>query len=449
MSHSHISGLLSRSLTLASLVVLLSPLGWSASVCAGEGNPGKPTNDADRGTVAKCVTVTGTIVRREQAGKPWQVVAKDEALHVGDLLIGLPGAALQSSDGKVRLAFRPDLTGTAPLPIIETAVILHDAKDGLSFTLDRGRVALTNTAKEGAARVQLRIRDKSGAITLKEPGASLGIDLYGRWPAGTRFTKDPGLTDVPAMNLIFLVLHGEVDLKGDRLQFALTAPKGPALLEWDTATGIDPAPHYLEQLPDWAKEDETTAKAREKLALRDEMIRVMTTKSIPEAIEAFLNSDDPAKRRVAVLAMGALDDLRGLGNALTNAKHLDVWDNGVIALRHWIGRGPGQDMKLYNGLIKEAQFRPVDAEAVLQLLHGFSQADRERPETYETLIDYLGHSRLALRGLAYWHLQRLVPQGREFGYNPLDAKDKRQAAVDKWRQLVPRGELPKTKSSGK
>jgi hypothetical protein len=222
------------------------------------------------------------------------------------------------------------------------------------------------------------------------------------------------------------------------------------MLEWDSVTGEAPAAHYLETLPDWAKEDETSAEARDKSARLDEFRRLAVSKSIPSAVETLLNSDDPAERRLAVFAMGALDDLIGLFSALANAKHLDVWDNGVIALRHWLGRGPGQDMKLYNGLINEGNFKAHDAEAVLQLLLGFSKADLGRPETYEALIDYLDHGRLALRGLAYWHLSRLVPAGRALGFNPLDAKEQRQKAVAKWQQLVPRGELPKpAKPEGK
>ena len=408
----------------------------------------EPAKQAGRAGVAKSLTETGSIVRREAAGKPWQAVAKDAALQPGDLLIGLPGAALQSNDGKVRLSFRPDMTGTAPLPIIETAVVLDESKADLGVTLDRGRIILANTAKEGAAQVRLRIRDKTGLVTLKAPGAQLGIELYGRWPAGSPFHKDGGSSEGPALSLIFLVLQGEVDIKGDRRQFALTAPPGPAMLEWDSVSGEFPSsPHHLDQLPDWAKGD-ATPEVREKLARRDELVRLIATKSVPEAIASFLSSDDLEKRRIAVMAMGATDDLRGLANALANAKHLDVWNNGVIALRHWIGRGPGQDQKLYKGLVDEGKYKPVDAEAVLQLLHGFSDADLARPETYETLIDYLAHSRLALRGLAYWHLYRLVPAGRDLGYNPLDEKNKRQAAIAKWQKLVPRGELPKQGKTG-
>jgi hypothetical protein len=433
--------------TIRASVLLTVPVWLLVGIHAAGEEPARTGKESGR-SMAKSLTETGSVIRREAVGKPWQVVAKDEALHAGDLLIGLPGAALQSTDGKIRLAFRPDLTGREPLPIIETAVVLHESKDDLELTLDRGRIDITNTAKEGPAHVRLHIRDKAGVITLKSPGSRLGIELFGRWPAGSTFHKEGGSAVGPALHLIFLVFHGEVDIKTDQYHFAMTAPKGPAMLSWDSVTGTDPSPQFLEQLPEWAREEKIAPEVREKKARRDELIRLMTTKSIPEAIEAFLNSDDPEKRRIAVFAMGATDDLRGLGKALTDSKQLDIWNNAVIAMRHWLGRGPGQDIKLYNGLINEGKYKPIDAEAVIQLLHGFTDADLARRETYETLIDYLRHDRLPIRGLAYWHLYRLVPAGRELGYNPLDEKDKRQAAIAKWQKLVPRGELPAQRKSG-
>ena len=78
----------------------------------------------------------------------------------------------------------------------------------------------------------------------------------------------------------------------------------------------------------------------------------------------------------------------------------------------------------------------------MQLLHSFGEDECARPELYQTLIDYLEHPRLAIRGLSYWHLSRLVPEGAEFSYNPLDPKTKRAAAVAKWRKLIPPGKMP-------
>src|SRR5262249_31800215 len=203
-------------------LLLMAYAGWLA---AGERAVGDEPAKTANGAVAKSLSETGSIIRREAPGKAWQVVAKDEALRAGDLLIGLPGAALQSNNGKVRLGFRPDLSGKAPLPIIETAVVLHESTKGdLELTLDRGRVTLTNTAKDGAAHVRMKVRDKSGDITLKTPGSRLGIEMFSRWPAGSTFHKEGGSNEGPAFNLISLVFHGEVDIKTERYHFALTAP---------------------------------------------------------------------------------------------------------------------------------------------------------------------------------------------------------------------------------
>src|SRR5207245_284097 len=82
------------------------------------------------------------------------------------------------------------------------------------------------------------------------------------------------------------------------------------------------------------------------------------------------------------------------------------------------------------------------AETVLDLLHGFSEDDLTHPITYQVLLVLLESDRLAIRGLAYWHLSRLAPAGRELGYDPLAPKEQRQAALKKWQKLIPPGKVP-------
>src|SRR5262249_1105389 len=151
-----------------------------------------------------------------------------------------------------------------------------------------------------------------------------------------------------------------------------------------------------------------TPVAKKKKQIIEKFREAIVAKSIEGAVDEFLNSDNELERTLAIFAMGALDQLQRLGKAMRGAKQPDVWETGVVALRHWIGRGPGQDQVLYNGLIEGANYQPVHAETVLQLLHSFGEAELASPETYQTLIDYLEHDQLAIRGLAYWHLYRLV-----------------------------------------
>ena len=415
-------------------LLLLVPL-----LCAGRGATEQP---AGRAAVGKCVSADATIFRREAPDKPWQVVKQGEALHGGDLLLGLPGAALDSRDGSIRLTFACDLGHGTPLPVVETAVLLHADKDAdLDFTLDGGRVEFANRKDKGEARVVSRVRDARAETTLG-PGAVCSLGVFGRWPAGVPFRKDAKADHAPTLHLSFLVLKGEATLNLSGTAHAMRAPPGPATIEWDSVHGADPSPTKLDQLPEWAVGDDRSEKAKQRRALLDEFRQTVLKKSMDGAVDGFLNSDDRAKRRFAINFLAATDNLGGLAVALSNAKHADVWESGVLALRHWIGRGPGQDQKLYEKLVKTKGYTAVDAEAVMQLLHGFGEAEVASPELYEMLIDYQGHENLAIRALANWHLVRLAPAGKPIGYDPLAPKAARDKAVAAWRKLIPPGSMP-------
>jgi hypothetical protein len=409
-----------------------------ALVLAGSGS----VTAAERQPAAKSAAAKGMILSREKPGGEWRAVDAKGALYAGDTLLGLPGASLVSANGAVELGFLTDIYGKSPFPIKESAVILHArSKADLELTLDRGRIDLVNKREKGAAHVVLHLRKERWDLTLEEPGSKVSLETYGRWAPGVKFTPKPSPNDAPTSSLIVLVLKGEVVLDHGQYVHRLKAPPGPAMIEWDSVNGQDPAPHHLKALPDWATKPKETADLKKKRAMRDRFVRLVVEKGTGAAIDAFLNSDDANERRMGVNAAAALDDLKRLGSALVNLKHPDVYENGVLALRHWIGRGPGQDQVLYNGL-KKYQFSDVHAQTVLQLLHGYGENELAQPETYQTLISYLDHGKLAIRGLAYWHLVRLVPAGKKFKYDAWASKKDRAAAIKKWRELVPEGKVP-------
>ena len=97
------------------------------------------------------------------------------------------------------------------------------------------------------------------------------------------------------------------------------------------------------------------------------------------------------------------------------------------------------EAKLYEAILAGKKIKPSHAVTITNLLHSFSDADLDLPETYETLIAYLDNEDLAIRGLAYWHLYRLVPVGQKIGYNPLAPKEERQQAINQWQKLIPKG----------
>ena len=407
--------------------------------------------EAQPPVIVKSASETCTLLRREGDGKPWLVVKEGEELRGGNLVLGLAGATLLSKNGAVQVALQSDLTGKSPFPIKESVIRLpaKASMSDLDIILDRGRIEIVNKKKEGEAKVRVTVHGEPWEVTLDKPGTRVVMEFFGRWARGVPFKLEPGPKDMPHANLILIVLSGEIQVKHDKVQFAMEAPPGPALIQWDNITGTDPSPQKLERLPQWVDTSKPSAEMEHVLAIWKKFRAELDKKPIGEILDEFVKSDDPLERRFAVFAMGALDDLPRLSDALGHARFPDVWENGVLALRHWIGRCPGQDQILYNRLTMVKKIPAVQAETILTLLHSFGEDDLSRKETYELLVRYLGHENLGIRGLAYWHLVRLYPAGKEFGYNPLSPKEERQTAQKKWRQLLADDMLPPKKSTGK
>lgn len=394
--------------------------------------------------VAKSMSPKGWLLTREESGKKWQVVPQNGPLHAGQLILGVPGARLENEAGTVELLLTNDFD--AARPVREPGVTLHkSSKVDLDFTLERGLVVFTNKKKKGEAHVRFRVGGKDWLATLDTPGAQVLLKLYTCWPAGSPFNHDPGPMDVPLAQLTVLVLEGEAAIKFQGAQWAMKAAPGLAQIQWDNLCGCDPSPQRLDKAPCWAcapENDEGRQRVQKMRAALKRYSTVIGKQGFEKAIEEFLKSDNPLERRAAIMTLAATDQLPRLGKVMRETHHADVWDSGILALRQWISRGPGQDEKLYKGLIDTKQFTPLEAETILQLLHSPGEEELKRPETYQMLIGYLGHDKLPIRALAYWHLYRLVPACRRLHYDPAAALAERRKMRDQWRNLIPSGTIP-------
>lgn len=403
---------------------------------------------AQPAVVAKATSAAGTFAAKPADGSAFRVLGANAELHAGELLVALPGASLAAKDGSVALTSFADYEGRSPLPILETAVTLNPAEKGadFAFTLDRGRVDITNTKASGAAVVAVRFWDEAWTLKLEAPGARVALDLCGRWPAGSRFkVADPSAKAPPAApvaSLVLLVLKGAAQVTSGDTTLGLSAPPGPAVLEWDSVVGGTGQPQKLAALPEWANPDANPSERGKKIAAAVERFRASRADDPEAAVKQFLASADPAEQRVALVTLAATDDLATLGPTLAAAKTLEEWDTGVTVLRHWLGRCPGQDQKLYRFLTAERGYTEAQAKIAMQLLFGFRAAELRRPETYEVLIDYLGHEKPGIRNLAAWHLVRLVPQGKAIPYKPDGTAAEAAKAQAAWKKLIPAGQLP-------
>ncbi len=393
--------------------------------------------------VAQPVTPRGAIVAKTAAGK-FEPLPEKPTLEAERLLILQPDASLTDAGGLVRLTSRADYLGLSPLPVLETAVVLHKA-DGvaLGVTLDRGRVELQNSGATPAV-VKLSFARQKWTITLAQ-ASKVAVEVVGRWPAGTEFRPKPAAGYEPTMSAV-LQLAGSSTVSTGATTFGLGAPPGPALVTWTSLEARDPVPTRLDKLPDWA---DPTHRYPEPFSGRIASMSAAVTKyrslrnEQPEkATDAFLNSASSDERRIGLLAAGAEDDLLRLADGITEAKEAEVWDFGITVLRHWLGRGPGQEQKFHRFLLDERKYSPADAAKLFRLLNGFTPREQARPELYDVLIEYLRHDRAAFRNLAAWHLVRLAPDAPSIPFKTNGSKSDFEPVYTMWRAAVPAGTVP-------
>ena len=151
----------------------------------------------------------------------------------------------------------------------------------------------------------------------------------------------------------------------------------------------------------------------------------------------------PSRRRLVVFAMGALDDLRRPGQGAARGETpRRLGHGGAAPCGTGSAAGPARTSPV-PGPDQGREDEPVQAETVLQLLHSFGEEDLTQPETVPDPDRLPGPRAAGLRGLAHWHLVRLVPAGQKIGYNPLGSrKEAREAACASGRPTGPPGEIP-------
>ncbi len=427
-------------------------LAGATRLSAGE-EPKKPPEER-RVATGTSLSPYGWLLHREGPGKRLQPVQIEASVFTRDLLLALPGtrAEFKTKNGSLGVGLWGNLPNLSNIPVLESAIVVHDnAKVDLDFTLDRGRIVVTNRKAKGAARLQVRVLGVKWQLNLTEPKATIAMELYGRWPRGMPFRPSPMPEEQPTADLVFLVLEGNVELKSGAQEFALRAPPGPALFHWDSEAGADSGPRRQDTRPSWADADAAEGPAAKSVrAMLGPVYTSLKNNEIDTALADLLaaadRDDNPRRarsiRRLAVYAFEAVDALPQLLEALDDAKHPEVRETAVEGLHHWIGRGVEQDQELYKFLTKRLKYPPGQAEIVMSLLHGFSDTELALPQTYEVLIAYLGHKKLPIRELGRWHLYRLAAIGRAIKYDPVGPEADRDKAVKEWKKLLMDGKLP-------
>jgi hypothetical protein len=411
---------------LLAIALILIP----SSLCAGER------------AAAKLRSPIGTVLQRN-ADKTWLTPILYDGVAADKPLLTLPGARgiLDIAEGDIRFTLAGNLPDFSRTPVLESVVTLHKPAAGLDldFTLNRGRVLIENHKDTGAVKARARIQGKNLDFELADKKTIVALELFSHWPAGAPFSKKPTAEQKPIGELIFLVVQGQGVLEKNGQKETL---QGPALYRFDSRRGVE-GPVTLKQAPDWVNPAEQQPLRIQRLQAAVEKLRhAVPDQGVLAAVAKAQQSKEIPLRVVAAYAGVALDMPAGGIAALNDAKAKEVRAAGAAALRHFIGRGNSQDMKLYETLVAD-KFKSGQASIVMELLHGLNPEARQRPETYDVLISYLQSDQLAIRQLAGATLAELVPQGSTIMYDAAGSAADRASAQAAWRKLIPQGQVPK------
>ncbi len=400
----------------------------------------------------KITSDKGAALVQNAGESTYKVVDKDSLLSVGQRLLSPNGATVVANGLEVVL--RGDLSGKSPLPVLESALVLRKPSApgiDLEFEFERGRVDLANTKATGDAKVRIHAFGAFADLELRGPGSRCAAEVYGRFLPGTRFDANATVPARPSMRMVLVVIKGEVGYSDHDSFLRLSQPPGRAMLNFDGDAGAELSPSHLDKVPAWVLEDPKDPEVAKHLAMvKDLEGKFAATGDISAVIDDFAKSDDPSKRLAAVNMAAAVDDLPRLIMIISSSPHPDVIDEGIVALRHWLGRAQGQDQKFHDMLVKglpdlaKISGKPelgkpatsIQATSFLELLYGFDDEHRDKPSTYAYLLKLLRSDRPALRGLSAWYLSHQVPEGVRFGFNATAAADVREIAVKQWEQRL-------------
>jgi hypothetical protein len=351
-----------------------------------------------------------------------------------DQLLVLPG---YRADVRLDCGIQLVLWGSVPelskstLPLFETRVTINSQPGiDLDLTLDRGRVLLTNTKKEGPAYVRVRFASEIWDLTLHDPNSEVALELVATCVPYT----GAGAKELSDIDVALLVFKGEVSLRGKVEEFLI---RPTSIVTWENGNGTTSRPSELPRLPAWylVKEDISTPAARDALQALENLGRITTTKKLDVALSECLHSPEAATRQLAVRCQAALGDVSAMFGAMADDKHPEVRLAGVEGLRHLLAVSP-DSVREIGRLAREKNLNDKQVATIRQLLQGFPPQQWLDPRVQATVVDYLLYDKLIIRQMAYCLLLRSYPEGQKIGYDAAADLRKREHACEEWKALI-------------
>jgi hypothetical protein len=387
------------------------------------------------------------LLMRQRDPEPWGRLKPQRGVPCANYLVSLPGyrSELRLESGAY-LVLWGNVPEFSPEPVLESVAILKEPDPGFDadVILDRGRILLANAKPMGPVRARLRFLQEVWDVTLPDNKSEAVLELWGYYPMGVPFQKEPGGKG-PSYVARFYV-KGQADLAVRNQQWHVP---DAGIMVWTSDRPVPQGPNKMKALPEWWTDKLETKKDVRRdqvfLALADFADRIGKGKSEDVAddlrtiVREMREPERGVERALAVLCLAALDVLPMVVEALEDQNNTEVRGAAILALRQWISRTADHDPILYRRLQTECHHPRERAEIIMQLLHTFPREAIERGEAQQKLLEYLDHENLAVRVLALWHAQHLLPRVVELGYDPAGEAEQRKQIVEQLRKTPPSG----------
>ncbi|MAX36396.1 MAG: hypothetical protein CME33_07500 [Gimesia sp.] len=302
----------------------------------------------------------------------------------------------------------------------------------MGFQIQEGRIRIEasrglNDARDAAGPVlSIKINDELWRVDLVTRDSVCGIQIVpvqphhpGQTPDGDNYT---GMLFVHSGMIRFSDGKGKVQTidaghwmsltAGDRARGAINPSNQPKPLR---------VPHWVE--PDYKDNSYLSRRLIAAFAkeLKDGQLVSLTMPAITKDLKP--NVSDLATKSLALT-----NRYQELVKVLNQVDHHESRIAAIDGLRNWLLRDPENGTLLAESL--QNQFSPQMAEILERLLWGFQPEDAQDRFISGRLVEWLEHSNVAVRELAFNYINKLT--GRTVDYSAIATPTQRRATARRW-----------------
>lgn len=227
------------------------------------------------------------------------------------------------------------------------------------------------------------------------------------------------------------VTRGPVEIRGGKLPAEVDGDDGVEMQLRRITLGDVIEVEPLDAPPTWVEIKEPSVLTRRYAALFEKLIP--DDRRVEPDLRAALKEPTYRPSELAAATISIIGDPQPLVEALRN-QHEETRIQAIKGLRFWLAADVDRVDEL-NELLAIV-YRDATLTAISRLLVGYEREELGDPDVTATLLSDMGNDEIAVRELAFFHVQRFT--GKSYDYRPNAAFNAREVALRRWHDHVDR-----------